>query len=257
MFNTSIFENIRYGCAGSAALLEGEDARRRVQEAAVKAYAQDFIMGLPQGYETIVGEKGAQLSGGQRQRVATARALMKDPKILLLDEATSALDVKSESVVQKALEAAAEQRTTIVVAHRLSIVRDAHKIIVLSDGGVIEQGTHDELLSKDGLYASMVRKQQIGDSEKNSEAAPDSNENQKDPEKEDLVKASKAEERTPNHVTVKDKETEVIANHQVEQGVPLSIMQTLRFIARMNRPESAYLLVGLLSAIFAGFAVPA
>ncbi|EGS20733.1 mating factor A secretion protein STE6-like protein [Thermochaetoides thermophila DSM 1495] len=162
LFSTTIYENIRHGLIGSK--WEDEDPekqRERIYEAAKKANAHDFIMSLPEKYETNVGERGFLLSGGQKQRIAIARAIVSDPKILLLDEATSALDTKSEGVVQAALEAASEGRTTIVIAHRLSTIKDAHNIVVMAQGRIIEQGTHNELLEKRGAYYNLVTAQAI------------------------------------------------------------------------------------------------
>ena len=144
LFALSIKENIKYGKEGAT------DAE--VEAAAKAANAHNFISALPDGYNTQVGERGIQLSGGQKQRVAIARAMLKDPKILLLDEATSALDAESEKVVQDALDNAMVGRTTVIVAHRLSTVRNANAIAVLQKGKVVEMGTHDELIAEDGLY---------------------------------------------------------------------------------------------------------
>ena len=151
LFALSIKENIKYGKEGAT------DAE--VEAAAKAANAHNFISALPDGYDTQVGERGIQLSGGQKQRVAIARAMLKDPKILLLDEATSALDAESEKVVQEALDNAMVGRTTVIVAHRLSTVRNANAIAVLQKGKVVEMGTHDELIAKDGAYAALVRLQ--------------------------------------------------------------------------------------------------
>jgi ATP-binding cassette subfamily B (MDR/TAP) protein 1 len=151
LFNTTIRANIAYG---------RDDAVPDTEiEAATKASnAHKFITALPEGFNTTVGERGVQLSGGQKQRVAIARAIVKDPKILLLDEATSALDAESEHVVQEALDRVMIHRSTIVVAHRLSTIRNADVIAVVKDGTIVEQGKHDELMSKEGsAYAALVR----------------------------------------------------------------------------------------------------
>lgn len=162
LFSTTIYENIRHGLIGTKWENESPEKQRElVEEAARKANAHDFISALPEGYETNVGERGFLLSGGQKQRIAIARAVVSDPKILLLDEATSALDTKSEGVVQAALEAASEGRTTITIAHRLSTIKDAHNIVVMSQGRIVEQGTHDELLEKRGAYYNLVTAQAI------------------------------------------------------------------------------------------------
>ncbi|KAB0340822.1 hypothetical protein FD754_022798, partial [Muntiacus muntjak] len=151
LFATTIAENIRYG---------REDVTMdEIQKAVKEANAYDFIMKLPNKFDTLVGERGAQLSGGQKQRIAIARALVRNPKILLLDEATSALDTESEAVVQAALDKAREGRTTIVIAHRLSTVRNADVIAGLDDGVIVEKGSHDELMGKRGIYFKLVTMQ--------------------------------------------------------------------------------------------------
>ncbi|CAL4975601.1 unnamed protein product [Urochloa decumbens] len=150
LFNDTIRANITYG-------KHGEVTEEEVMAVAKAANAHEFISGLPQGYDTVVGEKGIQLSGGQKQRVAIARAIIKDPKILLLDEATSALDAESERIVQDALDRVMVSRTTIVVAHRLSTIKGADVIAVLKEGKIVEKGRHESLMRiKDGAYASLV-----------------------------------------------------------------------------------------------------
>jgi ATP-binding cassette, subfamily B, bacterial MsbA len=144
LFGGTIFDNICYGNREA-----GEEA---VKEASRAAYAHDFIMGLPDGYQTIVGEKGINLSGGQRQRIAIARAILKNPRVLLLDEATSALDSESERLVQEALEELMKGRTTFVIAHRLTTIQRADQILVLNKGRLVETGTHNELMDRQGLY---------------------------------------------------------------------------------------------------------
>lgn len=151
LFETTIAENIRYGYLDAT-----ED---EIEAAAKKANAHTFIRALPQGYSTLIGERGAQLSGGQKQRIAIARALVRDPSILLLDEATSALDTKSEATVQAALDAASRERTTIIVAHRLSTVRKADRIVVIQEGQVKEQGSHDNLMQAKGAYYQLITAQ--------------------------------------------------------------------------------------------------
>merc|ERR1712146_807099 len=150
LFTGSIVDNIKPGKPGATM----DD----VYEAARMANAFDFVSAFPDGFDTQVGEKGIQLSGGQKQRIAIARAIIRDPKILILDEATSALDSTSERVVQEALDKllAAKRRTTLVIAHRLSTIKNADKIVVLSDGAVVEEGTHDDLMAKNSTYASLV-----------------------------------------------------------------------------------------------------
>ncbi len=152
IFSTSALENIRYGRP------EATDAE--VKAAAVDAFAHDFIMQLPEGYETFLGERGVRLSGGQRQRIAIARAMLKNAPLLLLDEATSALDAESERMVQAALESAMQkhtgQRTTLIIAHRLATVQKADRIVVLDLGQIVEQGTHDTLVAANGVYARLA-----------------------------------------------------------------------------------------------------
>ena len=154
LFNTSIRENLRLGRQ------DADDAQ--VEDAARRANAHEFITSFPDGYDTLVGERGMQLSGGQRQRVSIARALLKNSPLLVLDEATSHLDAVNEQQVRNALERLMEGRTTLVIAHRLSTIRNADRIVVLDAGKVVEQGTHDELLEAHGLYSQLVSTQLLG-----------------------------------------------------------------------------------------------
>ena len=144
LFGGTILDNIRYG--------DSEATEEKVVAASRAAHAHDFIMSFPDQYQTIVGEKGINVSGGQRQRIAIARAIVKNPRILLLDEATSALDSESERLVQEALEQLMKGRTTFVIAHRLTTIQRADRILVLNKGRLVETGTHAELMDRKGLY---------------------------------------------------------------------------------------------------------
>jgi len=151
LFNATIAENISHGTPDST--------RAQIIEAAEKAQAAGFISDLPDGYDTLIGERGYILSGGQRQRLSLARAILRDPELLILDEATSALDTQSERLVQQAIDQFERQHTVLVIAHRLSTIVKADLICVLEKGQIVEQGNHQELLEKQGIYASLWRQQ--------------------------------------------------------------------------------------------------
>ena len=151
LFSGSIRDNIAYG--------KPDATEEEIIEAAKCANIHDFIMELPDQYDTFVGERGARLSGGQKQRISIARVFLKNPPILIFDEATSALDNESEKVVQDSLEKLAKNRTTFVIAHRLSTIKNAQRILVLTEEGIAEEGTHEELLEKGGVYEKLYQMQ--------------------------------------------------------------------------------------------------
>jgi len=151
LFHDTVRNNIAYGLADA-----GPEA---VEAAARAAHAHEFISRMPQGYDTVIGERGVKISGGERQRLAIARALLRNPPLLLLDEATSSLDTESERLVQAALERLMHDRTVLVIAHRLSTVQHADRIVVLERGQVVADGTHDQLMSQDGIYRKLYNLQ--------------------------------------------------------------------------------------------------
>ncbi|GAB6878565.1 ABC transporter ATP-binding protein [Halorubrum gandharaense] len=156
LFDGTIAENIRYGrFTGVDHDVSDRELRERVVEAAKAAEAHEFIDSLPKGYDTRIGENGVKLSGGQRQRVAIARVVLQDPAILILDEATSAVDTETEMLIQRSLDRLSEDRTTFTIAHRLSTIKDADTVLVLEDGAIVERGSHEDLLERDGLYAKL------------------------------------------------------------------------------------------------------
>ncbi|KAL3494688.1 P-loop containing nucleoside triphosphate hydrolase protein [Aspergillus germanicus] len=162
LFNGTVFENIANGLVGTPwENTPYETQKKRVEDAARLAFAHDFIMDLPSGYNSPVGQKGGLLSGGQKQRIAIARSIISEPKILLLDEATSALDPRAEGIVQQALDHAARNRTTIVIAHKLATIRNADNIVVMAKGRIVEQGRHEQLVARGGTYANLVRAQDL------------------------------------------------------------------------------------------------
>ncbi|KAK8137525.1 hypothetical protein PG984_003018 [Apiospora sp. TS-2023a] len=260
LFDTTIYDNIRYGIVGyhrdnnlnPTSTISGAALTQQIIASAKLAHAHDFIMALPAGYQTLVGENATQISGGQKQRIAIARALMRDPRILLLDEATSALDAASESLVQAALNAAAEHRTTIVIAHRLSTIRNADNIVVMSHGAVVEQGNHAELMALEGHYVRLVRAQQLRSRHQHHDKVDEeedggSVESALDPGEED---------ETP---LIDDPESHG-ERGRIHEPTDLEkswgLGNTLALIIRMNRRERWYLVFGLACSIVAGLSLP-
>ncbi|NXA55097.1 MDR1 protein, partial [Nothocercus julius] len=252
LFATTIAENIRYG--------RENVTMEEIEKATKEANAYDFIMKLPKKFETLVGERGAQLSGGQKQRIAIARALVRNPKILLLDEATSALDTESESVVQAALDKAREGRTTIVVAHRLSTVRNADRIAVFEGGIVTEQGNHNELMERKGIYYKFVNMQTIGtdiQSPENDENVLSAKKSASESELDESLmrgglrrRSTRKSFRKPGE---KNDDPDVKTNLPDIEVPPASFLK----IMKLNKTEWPYFVAGTICAIINGALQPA
>ncbi|TPX14288.1 uncharacterized protein E0L32_005484 [Thyridium curvatum] len=263
LFGTTIFHNIRHGLIGTAHENASEDEQRKlVYEAAKKANAHDFVSALPEGYETNVGERGFLLSGGQKQRIAIARAIVSDPKILLLDEATSALDTRSEGVVQAALEVASAGRTTITIAHRLSTIKDAHNIVVMAEGRIVEQGTHDDLIERKGAYYKLVSAQSIAAV---NELSPEEEEVMNEKEEELVRKASAANEpsfipdpddnvadKLKRTATSKSASSVALQGRHTEATKKYSLWTLIKLIASFNKQEWKWMLVALFFSAICG-----
>ncbi|GER57006.1 multidrug resistance P-glycoprotein, partial [Striga asiatica] len=233
LFSTTIAENIMFG-------KEGSDMDQ-VIEASKFSNAHSFIQGLPDGYQTHVGEGGTQLSGGQKQRIAIARAILRDPRILLLDEATSALDAESELLVQQALDSVMANRTTIIIAHRLSTIRDADNIIILKNGKVVQTGTHKELMSKPGEYSSLVHLQ-VSEQKTNSVS-------NNLPKTSTFVEECQQKSK-PNTCNKVEKGNSDISTQETTGSSPVWELM------KLNAPEWPYALFGSLGAILAGMEAP-
>ncbi|KAL2017679.1 hypothetical protein VTK56DRAFT_1839 [Thermocarpiscus australiensis] len=268
LFSTTIYENIRHGLIGTRWENESPEKQQElIYEAAKKANAHDFVTSLPEGYQTNVGERGFLLSGGQKQRIAIARAIVSDPKILLLDEATSALDTKSEGVVQKALETASAGRTTITIAHRLSTIKDAHNIVVMSQGRIVEQGTHDELLEKRGAYYKLVTAQAIA--AVNELSAEEAEAIGQEEEQALIRKASTRNKQETEGTTTEDPDDDIaarlnrsqtqrsassmaLARRKPQPQAKYSLWTLIKLIASFNKEEWKLMLIGLFFSAICG-----
>ena len=265
LFGTTIFGNIQHGLIGTRfEELNAEKQTELIVNAAKMANAHDFITGLPEGYDTNVGERGFLLSGGQKQRIAIARAMVSDPKILLLDEATSALDTKSEGVVQAALDVAAKGRTTIVIAHRLSTIKTADNIVVMSQGRIIEQGTHDRLLEKRTAYYNLVEAQRISAEKEEQNADEDemSDDIEKRLDKTPSIEKVDAFEADPDDANLGNKLKRTTTGRSVSSmalqkkndtsGPQYSLWTLIKVVGSFNKEEKSLMLIGLFFSIIAG-----
>lgn len=265
LFATSIRNNIRHGLLGTAhEHLDEEKIEAMIIEAAKMSNAHEFIMATPEGYETGVGERGFLLSGGQKQRIAIARAVVSDPRILLLDEATSALDTKSEGVVQAALDRVAEGRTTIVIAHRLSTIKHADNIVVMSQGRIVEQGKHNELLEKKEAYYNLVEAQKIIAAVQAREEEDIAVLDEQDPLTRSTPSTEKANAfesdpddkdplgRLKRTTTGKSASSRVLEGKQSEPEVDYSLWTLLKLVGSFNRQEWYIMLFAFFCCVIAG-----
>ncbi|CAG7945048.1 unnamed protein product [Penicillium olsonii] len=231
LFNGTIAENIANGLVDTPWEHEPEaEKTARIQEAARVAFAHDFITELPNGYDTVIGERGGLLSGGQKQRVAIARSIISQPRILLLDEATSALDPHSEEVVQKALNNVSQGRTTITIAHKLATIRDADNIVVMERGRILEQGTHNSLLGANGAYSRLVRAQDLSVNENGSDDPEDSD------NAEDMNKAELTTELTRSSTLTRSGLEKQLSRDDYDQWKRLGLFHVVWRLVKSN-PE--------------------
>ncbi|KAL8963470.1 MAG: hypothetical protein Q9193_000275 [Seirophora villosa] len=281
LFGTTIYGNIQHGLIGTKYEdANPEEQKELIIKAAKMANAHDFVSGLPEGYETNVGERGFLLSGGQKQRIAIARAMVSDPKILLLDEATSALDTKSEGVVQAALDVAAQGRTTIVIAHRLSTIKTADNIVVMSQGRIVEQGNHDELLERKSAYYNLVEAQRLSAEKESDDLAEEMAEAKEEDQVNEALKVASHESkaggklsrtntetstkldrmatekslraRLTRTVTGKSVSERVLEEKSLDSGSQYSLWTLIQVVGSFNRKEWHLMLVGLFFSVIAG-----
>ncbi|KAK0201833.1 P-loop containing nucleoside triphosphate hydrolase protein [Desarmillaria ectypa] len=263
LFATTIRGNVAHGLIGTKYENASEEEKfALIKEACVKANADGFITKLPLGYDTMVGERGFLLSGGQKQRVAIARAIVSDPRILLLDEATSALDTQSEGVVQDALDKAAAGRTTITIAHRLSTIKDADVIFVMGDGLVVEQGTHQELLHKEGgAYARLVQAQKLRESDEIDAVAAAEDTDDEDYAPKDIEKAAREEVPLGRRNTGQSLASQILEQKKKEQRVDKepehSMYYLFKRMGKINRSQWKKYFLGTIFATMTGMVYPA
>jgi ATP-binding cassette subfamily B (MDR/TAP) protein 1 len=246
LFSTTIYESIAHGLVGTEHEYAKEEVKTELIEQAAKiANAYDFIMDMPQKFQTKVGERGNLLSGGQKQRIAIARAVVSDPKILLLDEATASLDTRSESAVQEALDRASEGRTTIVIAHRLSTIKNADNIVVMAKGKIVEQGTHEELIRHGQVYHSLVQAQELS-----SKILPGNRTSEISKTEQD-VETQAMNEKLDLIRTVTSKAASILASPDGKED-DYTTWELIKFSWQMNEGEHGLLMFGLLLCILAG-----
>lgn len=246
LFSTTIYESIAHGLVNTEhANVSDEKKIELIEKAARIANAHDFISELPEKYQTKVGERGSLLSGGQKQRIAIARAVVSDPKILLLDEATAALDTRSESAVQEALDRASQGRTTIVIAHRLSTIKNADSIVVMAKGRIVEQGTHQELINMNQVYASLVQAQEL--TAKNRPINDESD--VRDAEKQILNETDAARLALLRTVT---SAPSAFAAKKDQKEKEYGTWELIKFSWEMNKGEHTTMIIGLAFSFLAG-----
>ncbi|KAG9190531.1 ATP-binding cassette, subfamily B (MDR/TAP), member 1 [Alternaria panax] len=252
LFQGTIFENVVKGLIGDQKDLPAAKQMKLVQEACKNSNAHDFIEALPEGYHTQVGERASMLSGGQRQRISIARSIISNPKILLFDEATSALDPRAEKVVQSALNRVSINKTTLIIAHKLATVMAADNIVVMKDGQIYEQGTHHELIKSDGLYAAMVRAQDLGTKANDEDIQKELLETQN---VEDSLDRKGALQRTQSHYNATELEREV--EHLAAGTLGYSLIKCIWIMLKENFDLRYWYAATIVGGIIGGGTYPA